>query len=235
MIAFNRIIGTLQTAFNPQIIKQYTIGNHHEVESLLSLSCKLTAFVVMVSAIPVFIDAKVIAGIWLNTPPEYLVGLIKIVSIYVLIDSMSGPYVTAIYAVGRLRNYQIIVSSIMLLSLLLTLILYFSGYSIYIAVSARIVCTLSLLIFRVIYVSKTIGISVNRFLFYDFPRLVFVALVCILLSHYCSYYMVGGFFGVVSLTLVNFFAVLIMFSLFIVSKKERVNIINMIKNRFKRV
>jgi len=235
LIAFNRIIGTLQTAFNPQIIKQYTIGNHREVESLLSLSCKLTAFVVMVSAIPVFIDAKIIAGIWLNTPPEYLVGLIKIVAIYVLIDSMSGPYVTAIYAVGKLRNYQIIVSSIMLLSLVLTLILYSAGYSIYIAVSARIFCTLGLLIFRVIYVSKVIGVRVNRFLLYDFPRLVFVALVCIFFSHYCSYYIVGGFFGVVSLVLINLFVVLFMFSIIIVSKKERVNIIMMIKNRFKRV
>jgi O-antigen/teichoic acid export membrane protein len=232
LIAFNRIIGTLQTAFNPQIIKQYSVSNHQEVASLLSLSCKLTAFVVMISAIPVFVDADVIAGIWLNKVPEYLVDLIKIVVIYILIDSLSGPYVTAIYAVGKLKNYQIIVSAIMLSSLLLTFILYFFGFSVYVAVSARILCAFFLLMFRVFYVNKAAGVSAKKFLFDEFPRLVLVAVVSMLLSDYFNNYLMGGFIGLILLALMNFAIVIIMFSLFVVKSQERKNIVFLIRKRF---
>lgn len=233
LIAFNRIIGTLQTAFNPQIIKQYSAGNNEEVASLLSLSCKLTSFVVMISAIPVFIDADVIVGIWLNNVPEYLVELIKIVVIYILIDSLSGPYVTAIYAIGKLKNYQLIVSSIMISSLMLTFLLYFTGFSIYIAVSARIVCAVILLFFRVLYVSKATGARARLFIFNDFPRLALVSMLSILLSTYLNKYLMSGFIGVVSLTLLNLFFVTVMFSIFVVKEHERKNIIRLVKNRFK--
>ncbi|CAI1151733.1 hypothetical protein C5188_11695 [Serratia liquefaciens] len=233
LIAFNRIIGTLQTAFNPQIIKQYSVGNKKEVESLLSLSCKLTAFVVMISAIPVFIDADIITGIWLSNVPDYLVALIKIIVIYILIDSLSGPYVTAIYAVGKLRNYQFIVSSIMLSSLLLTFILYAAGLSIYIAVSARVLCTFLLLLFRVIYVSRVVGVSAKGFLLNDFPRLAFVAFSSIEVASYLNKYLVGGFIGVIYLTLINLLFVIVMFSIFVVSSKERKDIFRLIKSRFK--
>lgn len=233
LIAFNRIIGTLQTAFNPQIIKQYSAGNSKEVASLLSLSCKLTAFVVMISAIPVFIDADVITGIWLNSVPDYLVFLVKIVVIYILIDSLSGPYVTAIYAVGKLRNYQFIVSSIMLSSLLLTSMLYMVGFSIYIAVSARVLCTFLLLMFRVMYVSKVAGVSAKGFLFDDLPRLAFVAFISIQVSSYLNKYLESNFIGVVCLALINLVLVITMFSIFVVKSKERKNILRLIKKRFK--
>lgn len=231
LIAFNRIIGTLQTAFNPQIIKQYSVGNSQEVSSLLSLSCKLTAFVVMISAIPVFVDAEIIANIWLNKVPEYLVDLIKIVVIYILVDSLSGPYVTAIYAVGKLRNYQFIVSAIMLSSLFMTFILYFLGFSVYVAVSSRILCAFLLLMFRVFYVSRATGVSAKKFLLDEFPRLALVAVVAMLASNYLSNYIMGGFIGLIVLSALNFSIVILMFSLFVLKAEERRNIIGMIRKR----
>lgn len=232
LIAFNRIIGTLQTVFNPQIIKQYSVGNNQEMADLLSLSCKLTAFVVMISAIPVFVEADVIAGIWLNKVPEYLVDLIKIVVIYILIDSLSGPYVTAIYAVGKLRNYQFIVSAVMLSSLFLTFLLYFLGFSVYVAVSARILCAFLLLLFRVFYVDKAAGVSAKKFLLDEFPRLALVAVVSMLMSDYLSNYLMDGFLGLILLTLLNFVLVTVMFSLFVVKTQERKNIVGLIRKRF---
>lgn len=232
LIAFNRIIGTLQTAINPQIIKQHSIGHIHEVSSLLSLSCKLTAFVVLISAIPVFIDADVIVKIWLNQAPPYLVELIKIVVIYILIDSLSGPYITAIYAIGRLKTYQVTVSSIMIASLVLSFLLYAAGFSIYVSYSARIVCAAFLLLFRVMFVSRATGISIKIFLFNDFPRLAFVALISIVVSHYVNYYLARDLWGLIILTAFNFIFVTVMLAIFSINSVERQGISALIKKRF---
>lgn len=232
LIAFNRIIGTLQTAFNPQIIKQYSKDNQQEVASLLSLSCKLTAFVVMISAIPVYLDAKTIAEIWLNNVPDYLIDLIKIVAIYILVDSLSGPYVTTIYAVGKLRNYQLIVSGIMLISLLMTFVMYYLGFSIYLAVSSRIACAFLLLIFRVLYVKKTVGINARDFLFNIFPRLIIVATISMFASDYLNGHIPDGIIGLLILTAINAIIVTVLFSLFVLRTSERKNIYVMVKKKF---
>lgn len=232
LVAFNRIIGTLQTAINPQIIKQHSIGNGKDVTSLISLSCKLTAFVVMISAIPVFIDADYIVGLWLGQAPPYLAGLVKIVAIYILIDSLSGPYVTAIYAVGKLRNYQFIVSAIMMLSLFVTFILFFLGFSVYVAVSARVLCAFSLLVFRVLYVNKIAGVNAKKFIFNELPKFAFVACISILVMQYMSTYLQNGFVGLVLLTTLNSFLVMFIFSFVVLKKEERKEIIQLIKSRF---
>lgn len=233
LVAFNRIIGTLQTAINPQIIKQHSVSNKLQVESLVSLSYKLTAYVVLLSAIPAFINTEFIVGMWLDQVPPYLVDLIRIVIIYILIDSMSGPYITVIYAVGKLKKYQLIVSAIMLSSLLLTFILYIAGFSILIAVSARIVCAISLLIFRVVYVSKVTGMDSRVFLLKDFPKLALVALFGIFASQYVNHYTLENFRGLIFIILFNSFFITIMFAFILLSKSERVNILIMLKKRFK--
>ncbi|HCT7983219.1 TPA: hypothetical protein OT855_000035 [Serratia liquefaciens] len=232
LIAFNRVIGTLQTAINPQIIKQYSVGNSGEVEQLLSLSYKLTAFVIMISAVPAFVDASFIIGLWLNQVPPYLVDLVKIVIIYILVDSLSGPYVTAIYAVGKLRNYQFFVSIIMMSSLLLTFILYYMGFSIYTAVSARVFCAFFLLIFRVLYVSKAINISAKKFIFIDFPKLASVAFLSILFSRYIKCFFNDGFIGLLSLISLNLIFVMVMFFLVVLSAAERKKIFHLLRKRF---
>lgn len=232
LIAFNRVIGTLQTAINPQIIKQHAIDNSKNVASLVSLSCKLTGFVVMISAIPVFIDAKYIVGLWLGQEPEYLIGIIKIIAIYVLVDSLSGPYITAIYAVGRLRNYQFIVSAIMVLSLLLTVILFGLGFSIYVSISARILCAFSLLVFRVVYVNEVAGVSAKTFFLNDLPKLAFVATVSIFIMQYIDGCLQESFVGFILSSGLNFIMVSIMFFFIVLNLNERKQIIQLIKKRF---
>lgn len=232
LIAFNRVIGTLQTAINPQIIKQHSIGNKQDVTSLISLSCKLTAFVVMISAIPVFIDAKYIVGLWLGQAPAYLVGLVKLVAIYILVDSLSGPYITAIYAVGKLKNYQFIVSIIMVFSLLLTLLLFSLGFSIFVAVSARILCAFVLLIFRVVYVSKVTGVSAKGFIIYEFPKLAIVATVSILTMQYINTHLKESFTDLILLVALNFILLIVMFFFIVLQSEEKKKIIKLIKKRF---
>ncbi|MFU2314562.1 hypothetical protein [Rahnella sp. PCH160] len=232
MVAFNRIIGTLQTAFNPQIIKQQSVLQTQEVSSLIKLCCKLTACIVLISAIPVFVDTKVIVNLWLSQAPPYLEGLIKIVVVYILIDALSGPYITAIYAVGRLQKYQVTVSIIMILSLTLSFVLYSLGFSIYVAYSVRVVCSFALLLYRVLLVSRIANVGYKSFLYNDFPRLACVTVISILFSEFINGYLPNGLSGLIFLVIINALFVLVMLSIFSINSTERRFIVNLIKKRF---
>ncbi|HEA1503577.1 TPA: hypothetical protein RVE63_005030, partial [Escherichia coli] len=126
LAAINRVTGNFQTAFNPQIIKSYAAGDLSYLNKLLTQASKLSFGLVLLAVVPLFTDTHFILSIWLNTVPEYLVSLVKIVVLYVLIDCLSGPFVTVIYAVGKLKRYQITISCIILLNLLFAVVLVYS-------------------------------------------------------------------------------------------------------------
>lgn len=232
MVAFNRLIGTLQTAFNPQIIKQHSAAKTEEVASLIKLSCKLTACIVLISAIPVFVDTNIIIRLWLSQAPPYLEGLIKIVVVYILIDALSGPYITAIYAVGKLKVYQLTVSTIMIASLIISFAIYSFGFSIYAAYSIRVVCSFILLLYRVFLVSQIANIECKSFLYNDFPRLACVSLISILFGEFINRYLGTGVTGLILLLIINALFVLVMLSILSINPTERRFIINFIKKRF---
>ncbi|AJF74055.1 membrane protein [Raoultella ornithinolytica] len=231
LVAFNRVIGTLQTAFNPQLIKQHAIGNNNEVSSLLNLSCKLTAFVVLMAAVPAYIDAPFIVSVWLSQVPEHLIDLIRIVIIYVLIDSMSGPFVTIAYAEGKLKVYQIIVSAVMFFSLILTFILYSLGASINVAVSGRIFCALVLLIFRVLYVERVTKISAKAFFFDMLPRLLLVAVACFIGGNFIKDFLSETFTGLLSLIICNSIFIVVLFFVLVLNKIERHYILGLVTKK----
>lgn len=232
MVAFNRIVGTLQTAFNPQIIKQFSINNNKEVSSLISLCCKISSCIVLISAVPVFVDADIIVKIWLSQVPPYLDGLVKLVVIYILIDSLSGPYITAIYAAGKLKKYQVTVSLIMMLSLVLSFFLYYLGFSIYVAYSSRLICSFLLLLYRVVFVSRIADMEYKKFLSLDFPRLILVAIVSILFGEFINRFLVDGLVGVICLIIINSLFVLVMFGALAINATERRFILDLVRKRF---
>lgn len=234
LIAFNRVIGTLQTAFNPQLIKQHSTGNHEEVSSLLSLSCKLTGFIVLIAAVPAFVDAPFVINLWLKQVPEHLVVLVRIVILYVIVDSLSGPFVTVAYAVGKLRNYQLIASLIMLLTLVVTYALYSLGFALVVAVSSRILCAVAMLIFRVLYVEKVTGLNSKIFFLNIFPRLLSVSLISFAISFYINTVLPVGFLGLLLLISLNTIAVTILFFYLVLISSERKYLISLIKKKLGR-
>lgn len=234
LIAFNRVIGTLQTAFNPQLIKQHSTGNHEEVSSLLSLSCKLTGFIVLIAAIPAFVDAPFIINLWLKQVPEHLVVLVRIVILYVIVDSLSGPFVTVAYAVGKLRNYQLIASLIMLSTLVLTYVLYSFGFALAVAISSRIICAFAMLIFRVCYVEQVTGLKSRLFFFNIFPRLFVVSIISFAISFYTHTILPYGFLGLVFLIVLNTVAVALLFFYLVLINSERKYLISLIKKKLGR-
>ena len=122
-------ISNIQVAANPQIIKSYATGEFDYYLNLIYRISKYSYFLMLFFAIPVILNIKYILMIWLGEVPEYTVSLIILGLIFCLIDCLHGPLWTSMQATGKIRNYQIWISLILLLNVPLTYLALKLGFS----------------------------------------------------------------------------------------------------------
>lgn len=110
-------VGNFTQAFNPQITKRYAAGEYVSLMKLLIYGSKYSYYLMFILALPVMFNAQLILELWLGVVPEHTVGFIRWILIFLLAEAISRPIITAKNATGHIRNYQIVVGSVLLLML----------------------------------------------------------------------------------------------------------------------
>ncbi|MFZ4257948.1 MATE family efflux transporter [Raoultella terrigena] len=129
--ALNSLSNSLNIAIKPQIYKAYATGDYERYSQLVVNGSKLTFTFLFILCLPIFINLDGILSIWLVEPPKYTYFLTLIVLSVSLIDSFSFPLMAALQATGRIKLYQVIVSSITIASVPAIYLLYYFGFSLY--------------------------------------------------------------------------------------------------------
>lgn len=221
LLAINRLTGNFQTAFNPQIIKSYVSGNTAYLHNLLSQSSKLSFALVLLAVTPLFVDTEFILGLWLGQVPDYLASLVKVICIYILIDCLSGPFVTVIYAVGNLRQYQLVISAIMIANLLFAAVLVYINVPLYLVVMSRVSCVLILLMYRFWVVGRIINFGIKEYLLKTILRLVIVGCASIFLTIQINTILEKSIVGLLLLVMISSFIVIVLFFIVAFTGSER--------------
>lgn len=118
-IAF-QIMGAIQgfsnnivTAFRPQLVSSYALGDFNRVKNLMNSMSKMSYVLLYILSVPITIELKYILNIWLNgIVPEYTILFTILVFADMLISSLNTPISQVIQAIGILKEYQIIRSVI---------------------------------------------------------------------------------------------------------------------------
>ncbi len=121
-------IVNFQTAANPQIIKYYAEGNVGEMMKLVMRSAKFSFFLILFLSVPVLLETDFILRIWLVSFPPYTILFTRLILLDVLFDSISGPMMTSAQATGRIRLYQLLVGTILLLNIPVSYLFLKSGF-----------------------------------------------------------------------------------------------------------
>lgn len=116
--AVNSLTSNFQVALNPQITKNYASGNIRDMELLAYRGIKFSCMLVWMMSLPIIINAQTILAIWLKDVPPHA----SIFVVLMLLDCFSNclfgnPLMTSLSATGKIRNYQIVVSCVLLLIL----------------------------------------------------------------------------------------------------------------------
>ena len=109
--AISQFVQSFTTAVNPQITKSYAAGDMAYMHTLVCQSSKFSAYLFLLMAIPLSVETPQIFEIWLKNPPEYAVLFFRLSLLGTLMDSvLSNSLMTAIFATGDIKKYQVYVT-----------------------------------------------------------------------------------------------------------------------------
>lgn len=177
--AINRFVTNFQMAMNPQIIKLYAANEKKEMFKLVFRGSRFSYMLLLCLSLPVIIETPFILDIWLVKVPEYTVPFLRLVIFTALVDSISNSLIVSMHASGKVRDYQIIVGGISLLTLPFAYVLLKMGYNPTSALVIALIISVVCLFARVTLLSHTIDFPAIEFL----KQVVLKMLILTLLSY----------------------------------------------------
>ena len=170
----------LSASFAPQIMKSVGEGNYDKLRFLSVFSSKIAFYMSAVFAIPLILEIDFILKVWLENVPPYTSQFCTLIIYVFLILQLYPGLVRAILAVGKIRNYQITISILLVIPIIIGVLLYkkgFASYSIcYVMIAAQIMSLIATAYFAKRYY------SLNLSTFYRFACLSTVGFALTLIA-----------------------------------------------------
>lgn len=170
-------LSNFQTAFNPQLVKSYASGDCEYFMNLIFKSSKFSYYLLFIISLPVLINCSFFIDVWLGNVPQYAVEFTQLMVIFLLFDAISGPLWVSVQATGKIKNYQLLMSFLILLNLPVSYLLLKYGCSpIYVFVG-RVVINIVTLFARIVYLRPLIQLPARKFVIQVlFPILIVTAI-----------------------------------------------------------
>lgn len=115
--AIQQFVGNFQMALNPQITKTYAKGEMNEMHKLMFRSARFSFYLLFFLSLPVLFETNFILTVWLKIVPDNTVIFLRIMICTSLIYTLANPLIIANQATGKVRKYQIVCGSILLMIL----------------------------------------------------------------------------------------------------------------------
>ena len=181
-------VNNFMTALNPQITKSYATGDRNYMMTLISQGARLSFYMLLILSLPVFINVHYLLILWLKTVPVHTDFFVQLILLFALSESLSNPLVTAMFATGNIRNYQLVVGGLQLLNLPLSyLLLKFGSYPEAVFMVAIVISQLCLAA-RLVMLRKMIGLSICAYLKHVYLNVFKVMLLSAILPILASIY-----------------------------------------------
>lgn len=123
--AVMQFVSGFQQALNPQLVKSEAQQDKVRQFSLICESSKLSFLIMFFVAFPLLMNVDYVLYLWLGEYPVYTTVICQLIIIGALIECLSGPLWVTIFATGKIRTYQIVISCILLLNIPIS---YTAGY-----------------------------------------------------------------------------------------------------------
>ena len=181
--AVYQFVMNFQTAFSPQITKLYSAENEGTFLKLVFRASKFSFFLMVFLATPILINADFILEIWLGNVPEHTASFVRWIIVSSVIDALASSLCISASATGKIRNYQMIVSSLILTNVPVSILLLWCGYSPVSVIVVRAAVNFTVSVWRIFYLHRMIPyFSPGKYLRCVFGRAVLVSLSCLCIS-----------------------------------------------------
>ncbi|SNU03308.1 Membrane protein involved in the export of O-antigen and teichoic acid [Prevotellaceae bacterium MN60] len=146
-----------QSAFQPQIVKQYAAQENDGLYKLVGRASIFSFYLLLLIAVPFCISTDYILELWLDSCPEYAAVFCQLMILYFLMDALQAPLWMLIGAKGKVGGYITWSTILFLLNLPISWFLLKAGYPAYVVFIIRVAINFLTCIIRPFYVRYLIN------------------------------------------------------------------------------
>lgn len=127
--AINNFGANFFVAVRPQIVKSYAHRDYSYFVDLIYNSSRYSFYLMWLLCLPVLLKIDYILTLWLGVAPQYTADFARWILIYSLINILTNPLWSAIQAIGILRRYVLVGSTVYLMAFPVSYVFLRYGYS----------------------------------------------------------------------------------------------------------
>lgn len=184
--ALMNFVNNFQTAFKPQITKSYANNDFEYLFNLMFYTSKMSFYLIYVLAVPIILNIDSILHCWLTIVPDYTSEFCVLMILYSLIDAITGPFWMGIFATGKIKKYQMVLSLFIVCNIILSYVLLSLGAPPESVLWVRIGINILVLMVRIYFAKYLIGISFKCFLLKVLVPIAWVIILSAPLSYWVS-------------------------------------------------
>lgn len=169
---------TFQKALNPQLMQSEGMQNRSRLIRLSMISSKYSVWVIALFAIPLIVEMPYVLKIWLKNVPEYTLRLSQLILVLAIVYQFSVGLMSSIQAVGKIRNYFILMSVLILLNLPICYIVLKLGMPLHYCIIVFIIIESISFFTRLFMARRIVGISIRGFV----KKVILPNLMCIIIG-----------------------------------------------------
>ena len=228
-------VNNFQVAFNPQLTKNEASKNRNRQYSLIFKSSKFSYFIMLFIATPIILNLDYLLKIWLVDYPQETTSICIFIITGVLIETLSGPLWVSIFATGKIKTYQIVISLILLLNIPASLIIGKLGIPPFAIYAVRASIYILALSCRLLFLHKLIDLNIIDFIKnVIIPTVAVSVIITTLIIMKYIYIHDTTFLSFIIESLFIVFAEIIVIGIIGLNSNERKFIFNIIKSKLKR-
>mgnify|MGYP001777859194 CR=1 FL=1 len=178
--AIQQFVGNFQMALNPQITKTYAKGEMNEMHKLMFRSARFSFYLLFFLSLPVLFETNFILTVWLKIVPDNTVIFLRIMICTSLIYTLANPLIIANQATGKVRKYQIVCGSILLMILPVSYVCLKLGCPAYSVFIIHFIMESIAQLARMIMLRPLIGIRIADYIKNIYVRVVAVVALSVL-------------------------------------------------------
>lgn len=179
--AIQQFVSNFQMALNPQITKTYAKGEMHEMHKLMFRSARFSFYLLFLLSLPILFETDFILTIWLKTVPENTVGFLRIMICTSLLYTIANPMIIANQATGKVKKYQAVCGTILLMILPISYVCLLLGCPAYTVFIVHFIMEASAQAARMIMLRPLIGIRIKDYLIHIYLKVSVVAILSVIL------------------------------------------------------
>lgn len=209
-------------ALTPRILKSAGSKNQKQMVNDVVVMTKLSVISTAYLILFFLLEAEFILNLWLNRIPDSAIIFTKYILLFSFTTSLSGGLQVVFNAIGKVKDYSIWISTIILLNLPVGSLFFKLGYPPQTIFLVSIVLELIALFVRVYLLKRFIDFNIADFLVQIFIKTLLPTVIIIITASFIPFDVVSNQYLKASLTLVYillFYSLLVYFISF--DKKER--------------